>query len=111
MVLYISNNRKESGRIMASENSGLSRWVNIIAFVLMVIINGLAGSTTTIGGKNTAQISDANPTLITPAGYVFSIWGIIYLLLGIFVIYQALPSQKGKDYQEKIGWLFCLSSL
>ncbi len=109
MVLYISNNRKESGRIMASENSGLTRWANIIAFVLMVIINGLAGSTTTIGGKNTAQISDANPTLITPAGYVFSIWGIIYVLLGVFVVYQALPSQRGKDFHKKIGWFFVLS--
>jgi len=69
---------------MASENSGLTRWANIIAFVLMVIINGLAGSTTTIGGKNTAQISDANPTLITPAGYVFAIWGIIYIFARSF---------------------------
>jgi len=109
MVLYISSNRKEMGRIMASENSSLTRWANIIAFVLVVIINGLAGSTTTIGGKSTAQISDANPTLITPAGYVFSIWGIIYVLLGVFVVYQALPSQRGKDFHKKIGWFFVLS--
>ena len=96
---------------MATENSGLTRWANIIAFVLTVIVNGLAGSTAIIGGKNTAQISDANPTLITPAGYVFSIWGIIYILLGIFVVYQALPSQRGKDFHKKIGWLFVLSCM
>jgi hypothetical protein len=71
----------------------------------------LAGSTTILGGKLTAEISDANPTLITPAGYVFSIWGVIYILLGIFVVFQALPSLKGKEYHEKIGWLFVLSSL
>ncbi|MEM3357046.1 MAG: tryptophan-rich sensory protein, partial [Candidatus Bathyarchaeia archaeon] len=82
-----------------------------MAFLLTLIVNSLAGSTTIIGGKNTAQISDANPTLITPAGYVFSIWGIIYILLGVFVIFQALPSEKGKDYQKRIGWLFILSSL
>jgi tryptophan-rich sensory protein len=63
------------------------------------------------GGKLTAEISDANPTLITPAGYVFSIWGVIYILLGLFVIFQALPSQKGKEYHGEIGWLFVLSSL
>ena len=91
-------------------NSVLLKWSNIIAFVATVIINGLAGSTTLIGGVNTAEISDANPTLITPAGYVFSIWGIIYILLAIFVIYQALPSQKEKEYTKKIGWLFVLSS-
>ncbi len=64
---------------------------NIVAFLLMVAVNGLAGSTNLIGGKFTAEISDANPTLITPAGYVFAIWGAIYLLLAVFVVYQALP--------------------
>ncbi|MCX8151327.1 MAG: tryptophan-rich sensory protein [Candidatus Bathyarchaeota archaeon] len=81
-----------------------------MAFIIMVTVNGLAGSTTFIGGRNTAQISDANPTLITPAGYVFSIWGVIYLLLGIFVVFQALPSQQGKDFQKKISWFFVISS-
>jgi benzodiazapine receptor len=75
------------------------------------LVNGLAGSTTIIGGKNTAQISDVYPTLITPAGYVFAIWGVIYVLLGVFVVFQLLFRQKEKDYQKKIGWLFILNSL
>lgn len=70
---------------MAANNSVLLKWSNIIAFVFTVIVNSLAGSTTLIGGVNTAQISDSNPTLVTPAGYVFAIWGIIYVLLGVFV--------------------------
>ena len=85
--------------------------MNIIAFVLTALVNGLAGSTTILGGKFTAEISDMHPTLITPAGYVFSIWGVIYILLGIFVVFQALPSEKGKEHQNRIGWLFILSSL
>lgn len=92
-------------------NSGILKWVNIVAFFLTLIVNGLAGGTTILGGKLTSEISDANPTLITPAGYVFSIWGVIYFLLGIFVIYQALPGQSGKGFVQKIGWLFLLSSL
>jgi len=83
--------------------------VNILAFVLVLIVNSLAGSTSLIGGVNTAKVSDANPTLITPPGYVFAIWGVIYLLLGVFVVYQALPSQKEKSFQTKVGWLFALS--
>jgi len=82
-----------------------------MAFALTVLVNGLAGSITILNGKLTSEISDANPTLITPAGYVFSIWGVIYILLGIFVVFQAMPSQKGKDFQERIGLLFVLSSL
>jgi len=96
---------------MVAKNPVLLKWSNIIAFAFTVIVNSLAGSTTLIGGVNTAQISDSNPTLITPAGYVFSIWGIIYVLLGVFVIFQALPSQKEKEYTKKIGWLFVLSSI
>ncbi len=96
---------------MSVKNSVFLRLVNILAFCLTIVVNALAGSTTLIGGKVTAEISDANFTLITPAGYVFSIWGIIYVLLGIFVVYQALPSQKTNDYQNKIGWLFVLSSI
>ena len=84
---------------------------NIIAFALTVLVNSLAGSTTLIGGKTTADISNLNPTLVTPAGYVFAIWGVIYILLGVFVVFQALPSEKGKDFQSKIGWLFILSSI
>ena len=97
--------------LMAAEGSSPTKWINILAFILTVIVNSLAGSTTILGGKFTAEISDANPTLITPAGYVFSIWGIIYILLGVFVVFQALPSQQGQAFQKKIGWLFALSSL
>ncbi len=84
---------------------------NVAAFTLMVVVNGLAGSTTLIGGQMTADVSDANRTLITPAGYVFAIWGIIYFLLAVFVIYQMLPSQQAKAFQKQIGWLFVLSSI
>ena len=77
---------------------------------MTLIINSLAG-TTLFNGRTTAQVSDAYPTLITPAGYVFSIWGIIYILLLAFVIYQALPSQKEKLYQKQIGALFILGSI
>jgi len=86
------------------------RFGNIIALVVTLIINGLAG-TTLLNGRTTAQVSDTYLTLITPAGYVFGIWGIIYFLLFAFVIYQALPSQKEKLYQRQIGALFILSSV
>ena len=95
---------------MATSSASL-RWLNVIAYVSTVLVNGLAGSTSIIGGRNTAEISDRYPTLITPAGYVFSIWGVIYVLLGIFVVFQALPSERGKEYQKRIGSLFLLSGI
>ena len=96
---------------MQKNTSSILIYANIIFFILTVVVNSLAGSTTLIGGQDTAAISDNNFTLITPAGYVFSIWGIIYVLLGVFVVYQALPRERGSGFHEKIGWLFVLSSL
>ena len=98
-------------RSLEKHNPDLQKYANIILFILTVIVNSIAGSTSLIGGQNTATVSNNNPTLITPAGYVFSIWGIIYILLGAFVVYQALPRERGSDYHRKIGWLFVLSSL
>ena len=95
----------------AAANSSFLKWINVVAFVLTVMINGLAGGTTLLGGKLTSEISAANPTLVTPAGYVFSIWSVIYVLLGVFTVFQALPSQKGKGFQGRIGWFFVLSSV
>jgi len=77
--------------IFLFEKTGILRYANIAAFAITLVINGLAG-TTLIGGRTTAEVSDMYPTLITPAGYVFAIWGIIYLLLGAWLVYQALPN-------------------
>lgn len=93
------------------KNTGALRYANIIFYVLTIIVNGIAGSTTLIGGQNTAAVSNKYPTLITPAPYVFAIWGIIYVLLGAFVVYQALPKQRNSGFIEKIGWLFVVSSI
>jgi benzodiazapine receptor len=84
---------------------------NVIAYVLVIIINSIAGGTKLLGGLNTADVSAAFPTLITPAGFTFAIWGIIYLLLGIFIVYQLLPAHRGDAFNGKVGYLFILSSL
>jgi hypothetical protein len=83
---------------------------NIGAFLLTIIVNALANALP-LNGKTTAEISDSYPTLFAPAGYVFSIWGIIYTLLLIFTVYQALPKQRESQFVNKIGFFFVLSSL
>jgi hypothetical protein len=93
-----------------ASNANFLRWGNVAAFLVTLAVNGLA-NTTLLNGKTTGQISDSYPTLVTPAGYVFSIWGVIYALLLVFVVYQALPSQKEKPFQKQIGVLFMLSSV
>ena len=81
---------------------------NIVAFVVTVLFNVLA-NTLALNGRTTGEISDLYPTLITPAGYVFSIWGLIYTLLLLFVVFQALPQQREKPFLHEISFLFILS--
>jgi hypothetical protein len=64
----------------------------IAATAGVIFVNYLAGAGF-INNKTPADISDQYPTLVTPAGYAFSIWGLIYAGLLAFSIYQALPTQ------------------
>jgi len=57
------------------------------AYVVMVAVNYLA-VLLPLNGRDTGAISDNYPNLFAPAGYAFSIWGLIYTLLAIYVIYQ-----------------------
>jgi benzodiazapine receptor len=78
---------------------------NIVAFIGVIIVNGMANGIP-LNGQNTGEISAKYPSLFTPAGFTFSIWGLIYLSLTAFVIYQALPAQRGNQTLAKIGPLF-----
>jgi hypothetical protein len=49
------------------------------------------------------EVSGKHPTLITPAGYAFSIWGIIYLSFIVYAIYQLLPSQRNKQVYKYLA--------
>ncbi len=92
----------------ASRRLTLRHVLNIVAFVAVVVINTLA-NTLPLNGLSTGEISDSYPSLFTPAGYVFAIWGLIYLLLGVFVVYQALPTQRDNLRLERLGYLFVIS--
>ena len=78
---------------------------NIIAFSLTIALNAMATSIP-LGGQTPPEISARYPSLFTPAGFTFSIWGVIYLGLLLFIIYQALPSQRTNESLSRISLLF-----
>ncbi len=47
--------------------------------VAAVIFVNMMATLIPLNGRTTAQISDSLPNLFVPAGYVFSVWGLIYL--------------------------------
>lgn len=49
-----------------------------------------------VNGVTPAEISARYPTVITPAGYAFSIWSLVYLGLFIFSVYQLLPANLAR---------------
>lgn len=85
-------------------------WVNVFTFILALVINFLATSLP-LNDLTTGEISDMFDIYFVPAGYVFSIWGLIYLGLLAFVIYQALPINRDNQRLAKIDGWFSLSNI
>ncbi|MCX7029884.1 MAG: hypothetical protein NTU62_07150 [Spirochaetes bacterium] len=87
---------------------------NILAFLAMIVVNTLA---TTVGlfGWQTGVLSDVIPNLFVPAGLTFSVWGVLYLLLLLFVVYQARglfsAARQAPEALGRVGWLFVVSSV
>lgn len=87
-----------------------------VSFVGMVVFNALA-NILPINGIDTGAVSDLYPNLFAPSGMTFSIWGVIYLLLLIYTIYQFTSPkyQNEKEKNEKIlnevGIYFIISSI
>ena len=81
---------------------------NLVAFAVVILFNVLANALP-FNDQTQAEISARYPSLFTPAGFTFSIWGIIYLALLAFVIWQALPRQRHSAKVANISRLFQLN--
>jgi hypothetical protein len=81
-----------------------------VVAVGMIVVNSIAGAAG-INGIRTGAISDQYPNFFVPAGYVFSIWGIIYIGLIAYAIWQALPAQLQNPRLQAVAPLFVLSCL
>ena len=82
-----------------------------VAYTAMIVVNVLANALP-INNRSTGAISADYPNLFAPAGVTFSIWGLIYLLLAGYVIYQFVNKDKkiGEVF-KKINPFFIASSL
>jgi len=87
--------------------------LNIIGFLGVVVVNGLANALP-LNNKTTGELSDQYPNLFVPAGLTFSIWGLIYVLLAIFVVYSMISALKvdtKRSFINSIGILFFLTCI
>lgn len=101
---------------MTDKRSGMViKILVVLTYIVMVTVNGLANGLP-INGIGTGAISDAYPNIFAPAGVTFAIWGLIYLLLAGYTLYQLGLFQNGKTLLEenrfkKIGLYFAISSI
>ncbi|UCF29594.1 MAG: tryptophan-rich sensory protein [Chloroflexota bacterium] len=81
----------------------------VLVAALTTIVFNIAANILPLNDLNTGEISDRFEIFFVPAGYVFSIWGLIYLGLFAYAIYQVLPDQRDNPRLRSIGYIFILS--
>lgn len=87
-----------------------------IAGLLTALALNWAANALPLNGKNTGELSALYPNLFVPTGFTFAIWGLIYLLLIGFAIYQAsdlfsAPKPRVQGTVMRIGPWFLVSCL
>ncbi len=98
--------------MIATKNSSvtLAQIAVVVSFVFTLVMNTLA-VTLPLFGRSTKEISDSFASFFTPAGYVFSIWSVLYLSQIAFVVYQALPAQANNPRISLVRYPFVTACL
>ncbi len=104
---YIKNHRRKEKNKMKDT----FRQIAVVVTVLITLVVNTLANTLPLNGLNTGQISDRFTVYFVPAGYVFSIWGLIYIGLIAYTIFQALPSQRENPRLRAAGWWIALGGL
>ncbi|MDO3411448.1 TspO/MBR family protein [Saccharibacillus sp. CPCC 101409] len=84
------------------------KWLNVVLLIAVLAVNALS-VLLPLGGRDTGEISDMYKNLLTPAGYAFSIWSVIYALLIGFVVYAFVAERKRRVSAAAPGPLFAAS--
>ena len=87
------------------------RQITVVVVILATITINVLANALPLNGQNTGQISDRFQVYFVPAGYVFAIWGLIYIGLLAYAVFQALPSQKDNPRLQATGWWVVLGGL
>lgn len=79
-----------------------------MAFGVTLAFNGV-GASGALSGYSVGVVSRSHPTYITPASYAFGIWGIIYILMGAFVVWHLTPMGRRSERGQRVGPWFVAS--
>ena len=76
------------------------------AAVLVAAVAQIVGSPlgSALAGRSVGDVSDGARSLVTPAGWAFSIWGLVFAASLAWAVYQALPGQRDREVHRRAGW-------
>jgi len=86
------------------------RWLAALAIFGNIWLNYYA-NTRPFAGQTMGAVSAKYPTLLTPAGYAFGIWGLIFLGLAGYAVWQLLPAQRRSSLPDAVARPLALASL
>ena len=91
------------------KKGAVNQILNVLMTIAVLIVNALA-TLLPLNGLDTGEISDRFLIYFVPAGYVFSIWGLIYTGLIAFAVYQALPRNRDAEWLKRITPFYLLGN-
>jgi len=80
----------------------LRQFLVVAGIVFALVLNGAANALP-LNGQTTAEISDRFRVFVTPAGYVFAIWGLIYIGQLAFAVQTLRPGRLEDPLLRRIG--------
>ncbi|GAC1599133.1 MAG: hypothetical protein NVS3B25_25770 [Hymenobacter sp.] len=99
---YAAPNRSAAGQAW--------RWLTALTVFGNIILNYYA-TAHPFGGQTMGMVSAKYPTLLTPAAYAFSIWGLIFLTMAIYAVWQLLPGQRSLSMPDALAKPLTLASV
>jgi len=99
---YATPNRSASGRLW--------RVVTALAIFGNIFLNYYS-NVHPFAGQPMGVVSAKYPTLLTPSGYAFSIWGLIFLGLAVYAVWQLLPAQRDLSLPDAVAHPLTLANV
>lgn len=90
-------------------NKDVIRQISVVVALILTIAVNVLSNALPFNGLTAPEIADRFDVYFLPAGYVFSIWGVIYLGLMAYAVFQLLPAQRENPRLRETGWWFVLS--